>query len=431
MATYYISASGNDAHDGLTPATAWQTVHDLPSRVPGGSTVRLRRGDTFFGGLRMPGGVSNDARTVITTYGDGAKPQICLYKTISDERVWEEIKPHVWRVDLLDTTCFSGNVFAANANAGFLITEGKICGEKMWTLDDLSIRRWWEFYNDERYLYVTCNRNPCFYGEIQVAVGDIGVTLGDFCTVEDLEICGGSYHGINGCVSDATVRRCDIHHIGGGQLCPERCQRVRFGNGVEFFNGGKRITVEDCTISDVYDVAFTMQGYVTPGWEDVVFRRNRLWNNMQSFEIWTSTDAPTGGMRRCRFEQNVCVGAGYCWSYEVRPDHINSAHLLLYATRAAEHDITVQDNVFYDCRREMFHKGDFADAPTEAFPADYVSRRNALFIRPDGYLCDMKYTFRATELARMQSEIGRELDSTITFLTDAPYDPKTVAYRYG
>ena len=72
----YVAADGNDANDGLTPATAWRTIAKLNSGLPSGGAALLRCGDVFYGMIEVKGGIDSAHRTVITSYGNGPKPVI-------------------------------------------------------------------------------------------------------------------------------------------------------------------------------------------------------------------------------------------------------------------------------------------------------------------------------------------------------------------
>jgi hypothetical protein len=71
---YYVSSSGNDSHDGLSPATAWQTLAKVNSvNFLLGDRIYFEGGATFSGELSLD---ANDGGTatnpvVITSYGTG------------------------------------------------------------------------------------------------------------------------------------------------------------------------------------------------------------------------------------------------------------------------------------------------------------------------------------------------------------------------
>ncbi|MEK7990786.1 MAG: hypothetical protein VSS52_007240, partial [Thiotrichaceae bacterium] len=69
---YYIANNGNDANDGLSQETAWQTLGRVKQEIfPDGAKILLKRGETFRGEMslhKQPQNISFDA------YGDGAAP---------------------------------------------------------------------------------------------------------------------------------------------------------------------------------------------------------------------------------------------------------------------------------------------------------------------------------------------------------------------
>ena len=83
---YYISASGDDGADGLTPATAWQSiakVNNSFSLLPVGSTFYFNRGDTFYGTITINKSGTSGSPITLSAYGTGAKPIITGFTTIT------------------------------------------------------------------------------------------------------------------------------------------------------------------------------------------------------------------------------------------------------------------------------------------------------------------------------------------------------------
>ena len=88
---YYISAAGNDGSDGMTPATAWQTLSKINSYIfASGDVILLRRGDSFYGSIVVP-----DSNLSIDAYGNGAKPVITGFTTLSS---WTNAGGGLWQV---------------------------------------------------------------------------------------------------------------------------------------------------------------------------------------------------------------------------------------------------------------------------------------------------------------------------------------------
>jgi len=53
-ATFYISNTGNDTNDGLSPNTAWQSIEKVSSTLlEDGSSILFKRGDVFRGKMSI------------------------------------------------------------------------------------------------------------------------------------------------------------------------------------------------------------------------------------------------------------------------------------------------------------------------------------------------------------------------------------------
>src|SRR4051794_32326059 len=72
--TYYVSASGNNAHSGTSPSDAWQTIARVNAQdFSPGDRILFEAGKTFSGNLYFD---SNDMGTAaspieISSYGSG------------------------------------------------------------------------------------------------------------------------------------------------------------------------------------------------------------------------------------------------------------------------------------------------------------------------------------------------------------------------
>ena len=76
--TYFIDATGgNDANDGLTEQTAWQTLNKVNSfPFAPGENVLFKRGERWRGSLTIPSSGTADMPIVFGAYGDGPLPII-------------------------------------------------------------------------------------------------------------------------------------------------------------------------------------------------------------------------------------------------------------------------------------------------------------------------------------------------------------------
>ena len=87
--TYYISATGNNSNDGLSPATAWQTIAKVNSfNFAANDNILFNRGDSFYGGIIVKTGGLN-----FGAYGAGAKPIITGLSTFTG---WVNLGGNIW-----------------------------------------------------------------------------------------------------------------------------------------------------------------------------------------------------------------------------------------------------------------------------------------------------------------------------------------------
>ena len=378
MATYYISVSGCDSNDGLTPETPWKTIQKLNSSVKCGDTICFKRGDTFYGQIRAPKGNTSTTPTTYTSYGEGTKPIISEYKT-ARHNVWEAYGDGIWRIDLTNTNNIDGNVSELDTNVGFMKVNGSIKPRKFFELKKLEEQ--WDFYNDKQYVYVKSIADPStLANDIKFACNIINLPFVDNLWVEDIIFIGSGSHGISGTVNHATVRNCEFHELGGSELTTQFRPGVRYGNGLECWTDSSNVRVENCRFSNTFDVAITMQGNnVKRGWVNMTFRGNVIWNCQQGFEIWSNGEFENTGFQNCVFENNVCIDTGYSWGYEVRGNKHCSAHLLIYQIECPLCDVIVRNNTFYNVKVTPIFKA----GGLQAMPSDYKIVNNLFMIAPN------------------------------------------------
>ncbi|MBQ7922848.1 MAG: right-handed parallel beta-helix repeat-containing protein [Clostridia bacterium] len=378
MPTYYVAGHGCDTNDGLTSETPWKTIAKANQTISCGDTVCFRRGDTFYGAILPPDQPDGGEFTTYSAYGDGPKPVVSQFK-IANKDAWESCGDHIWRLDLLDTGKFTGNITEMDTNIGFIKVSGKIYGCNSFTPEKLEND--WDFCADEQYIYIKSEENPGERSDdIRIACNIRCVTFADYLKVENIVFNGTGGHGIAGMIiRHAHIDNCEFHEIGGSVL-DGFGTNVRYGNGIECWTDSCDVLIENCRFSQIYDVAFTMQGNeVTKGWRDITVRNCVMWNNQQSFEVWSDGNLPDTGFVNCVFENNTCLYAGYGWSYEVRPDKENSSHLLMYHLVCPLNGIEVRNNTFAGARLHTIFK---AGGPGYV-PEDYHLTGNTI-LRPAG-----------------------------------------------
>lgn len=410
--TFYVSATGNDNSDGLTPDAPWATIQKANSALPDdGSTLLFHRGDTFFGELDLPFGC------VVGAYGMGDRPILTMYKLLNRAEGWTEHSPGIWKIDLSLPDYHEGYTASNDANIGFLVVDGSVKPALKFTHSELS--QTWDFYCDipDHVLYVATPTNPTALaadikaapnGNAYGATGQVVRCNSGSNEVSDVHITGTGGGGIAGTGPDVHIHHCLIDYIGGSELLG-LSTRLRYGNGVGNWVNTKRWLIEDNEITQVYDAAWSPQGPAGPNdsWEDLTVRNNYIHNCTQTFEFWSMGSALSGGFQRILVEGNRCEQAGYSVFADVRPDQDIRVHLLTYFWETPA-DITIQNNLFdgvyasYCCH---------AREPLVGF----VTQNNIIRMRA-GQKIQYKRPETAEEFDIWQLATGRETDSTMTVL---------------
>ncbi len=271
-ATYYVSATGKDSNDGLSPRSAWQTLDRVNSAaLKPGDSVLFRRGDVWHGQLRP---VSGDATGPVTysAYARGAKPRIYGSVQHNAEADWHDKGGSIWETEGIPVDV--GNIIFDNEKA---------VGIKVWKREDVNGPRKFCYDPDKHVLVVYCEQNPAKrYSSIECALTKfiIDESQRSYVTYTDLDLRYGGAHGIGGWnTSHIIVRNCDLSFIGGGLLNYDQSGKpVRYGNGIEFWIGAQDNLVEGCRLWEIYDAALTNQGSATNTQANITYRNNIIWN---------------------------------------------------------------------------------------------------------------------------------------------------------
>ena len=357
----YLANAGDDAADGRTPATAWRTVEKLNRDLPAGATAYFRCGDVFYGGIEVKGGTDAAHRTVLTSYGKGARPVVTASKTVrADPAVWENFSHCFWRVYLRNPTNFTG-LASSDCNPGFLLVDGEVKPWRRYCRSDLVSP--WDFCGTNGWLYVHADENPAKLAkDIRVALHVHCVQFGSFTVISNIAVRATGAHGMHGgwgCdLTHVRIADCEFENIGGSELPgfeKEWGFRVRFGNGIELGGDAENVIVERCSFRGVYDVCFTMQGYPKKGWRNVQCRNCTMTDCSQAFEVWCRKAPKGAGFANCSFTGNRTLRVGGGWGEMVRPCRKAATPLLVYNMETDSVDIDVSGNVFEEAPHGLVH----------------------------------------------------------------------------
>ena len=350
--TYYVSGTGDDRNDGLSPETAWKSLAKVNgAALRPGDRVLFRCGDVFRGQLRPSSGEIS-APVGYGSYGEGVKPVIQPSVDAGAASRWEKVGKKLWRC-VLPSETETGNIIFNGGDAG--------CAWKVDRRELLKKDLQFCWVKDEKAVYMVSEANPGDrFSSVELAERRHVIDEGGCrnVTYEGLWLRFGAAHGIGGGnVRGITVRNCDICWIGGStNYIDNEGRSVRYGNGIEFWGGAEDVLVENCRVWECWDAGLTNQSSV-PGavQRNIVFRGNEVWNCEYSYEYWQQGDGAV--TENVIFENNVCRDAGKGWGHLQRWNP-NAAHLMFYDTTAKTDGFVIRGNRFENtenCGMRLFN----------------------------------------------------------------------------
>ncbi len=260
MSTYYIDfLNGKDSFDGLSPQSAKKTQELIELKA--GDSVLFKRG-TFFRGILKTVSGSENAPIIYGAYGEGESPVFCASVEVCDKSAWKLTdKENVWEC-----------VFDIKGDVGNFVLDGKCNATFRWEEKDLSEQG--DFFDSrfadgeqrrrnfskQKILFYSKGNPADVYKSIEcVSYADrvLGVLKSNI-VIEDICFKNSGVHALAGAGKNVTIRRCRFENIGGCAWNSDL--KIRFGNGVEFWNYAEDVLVEDCIFKNIYDSCVTHQG---------------------------------------------------------------------------------------------------------------------------------------------------------------------------
>jgi hypothetical protein len=331
-AIYYVNASGgNDGNDGSTPATAWQTINKLNSRLfQPGDTILFKRDEVWREQLTLSSSGTDSNPITIGAYGSGANPLIkrteyhsddnwSLYYDQGGKKIWttayslpEDLAPR----SILEDGNRRTGVYISNSSNPETVLENLTCGPwkgKLYYRKDSAAPQNTEI-GSRRFGIYTNGKSNIVIDSIDVAGPSASVSSLDArsliytsknsrnITVRNLELCladglgisDGEQSGttISGAVNlvyqNLTVSDCQstgIYHRGSGKI--QNC--ISHSNGLLLHDEGDRggigiqggnILVEGCEVYNIGRMHDTVD-FAISIWEPIgtiTIRRNYIHN---------------------------------------------------------------------------------------------------------------------------------------------------------
>ncbi len=344
--TYYVSPNGDDANDGISPQTAWQTVdaiNDHRDRINAGDGVLFERGYVY----RRKTPLVAKSGVTYGAFGKGAKP--ALYGSAANYALsdWKQTdRENVWQLSL-DTREGGIAVF----NHGFETGTPKYYG-----VDELVKNGDFhhDFENGTFYLYLDKGNPASVYDDIEIGTrGDIISVPRDAVnvTIDNLAL---KYAGLFAVIAQENTRgvhitNCEIGWVGG---CRFMKGKVGLGNCISFWKNTADASVENCWLYQAYDAGITPQGVTEAHtYKDLVFRNNLIEYCNYSIEVFDRiADSVWDGLV---IEDNILRFAGYGFMpMNARPDsRTGVSHFLGWTWNYNElsgKGVVIRNNIF-DC----------------------------------------------------------------------------------
>lgn len=401
--TYYVSNSGSDENDGLTPNTAWQTLGKVSSAsLNCGDGVLFCRGDLFRGTVKTASGVSYGA------YGDGEKPKFYGWeKDLADPSLWEleDAEHFIWhfKEKILDvgTLVFddgeahSRKLIPSYVDGRFVCRNDEsrlfVMSEEM--TKDLDLYWYYEdrltttpskdlsfpipIVDDKSFgdLYLRCDgENPAVRFSSFEALTKRPMFLVGECknvTIDNLCMKYIGHHAVcaGGHVVGLQVTNCEIgwiggtiqHYFGTDPNYPQgsRGSVTRFGNAIEIYGGCENYRVENCYIYQVYDAGITHQITTwgkTYNMSDIKYIGNVVEDCVYAIEYFLEmNEGDTASiMKNILISKNILRRSGYGWGQQRH--NVDTPALIKgwsYENRAD--NFVIEENIFDRSAYRMLH----------------------------------------------------------------------------
>ena len=418
-AEYYVSASGDDRNPAAGPTRPWRTIAKVNSfAFAPGDVIRFERGGTWREQLDPRSG-SEKGSITYTAYGEGPKPLLLGSVEKNRPSDWQQAGPSLWRAGPFP--CDVGNIVFNN---------GQLCGIKVWRDSDVNAphKFWYDAKGGTILLYG--QRCPAeIYQDTECALTRHIISQGgkSYVVYDGLHLAYGAAHGVGGGgTHHIVVRNCDLCFIGGGhQYTTPSGHHVRYGNGIEFWDGAHDNLVEHCRIWDIYDAGFTNQGGSKNSQYNITYRKNVIWNCEYSFEYWNRPETST--THDIYFEDNLCFNAGHGWSNAQRPWHAG-VHLMFFSNSAQTRRFFVRRNVFHAAKHSTINLDAAHWNGLEELTLDenlYCQPADTLLV---GWSAT---TYKPDALAAYQQRTGKDARSVLVTLKSLAASPARMELRVG
>lgn len=420
--TYYVSADGTSS-DGTDINNPMSLKQANKKKFNGNDRVLFKSGDIFYGTINFNVQASKNEMFYIGSYGDGEKPIISGANILINREAWSLDEQGIYKIDLSDYSNFEGigRTYWEPYNIGFIADEnGNIYGARKKSKELLVDEN--DFFCENNYLYIKSTKNPSDkFGKIKFVSKNSLVNISSYTILTNLNIQYAGVHGIvkkdDKDIEDVYIHDCIVQNIGG--CVQNKDTFTRYGNGIEFWNQGENILVENCIVRNIYDTGFTFQGNnVTSGFINITARNNIFINCSHSVEIFcrndkSGDDAIEIGINNCVIQNNQSINQGYGWGYNVRPDKGEVAELTIWSLPQNKSNFKVNDNKYYNSRNIRYYYSSKKN--------NYTLKKNTVIDNNKAYISSKTTLINGQGNYEDQSilkEYNQDQNSEITLITE-------------
>ena len=385
---YFVSNSGNDHANGLTPETAWATLNKVEkANLKYGDAVFFERGGTWYGRLRMKHGVTYSA------YGAGAKPTITgspqdaaqedkwtLYAETADGgKIWQ----YAEETEDCGVILFNGGEVVArkayplwngqeyvHADGTAYVMEAELADLEFLPAVDLrGVQLWDNIEGDGRKgpLYLRCDAgNPGeVYEKIEMAVISSATTtaLEGWNAIDNLHFRCYTVSGMDcNCHDNIVYQNCEAAWCGGGlksyQQSIYNSDRISVqisGGGMLLFGSnllGRNNYIHDCENKGIAIVinGSDGDGHASTNRMNILTEGNIIERCGSSVYMWVGNIGADEAWKyeNITFRNNHFVNGNYGWRQRNMLDmEDNYGQLINFNAVRATGDVSFEGNLFY------------------------------------------------------------------------------------
>lgn len=356
MAIYYIdSTNGSNENDGLSKGQP--LLNDKSLRPLPGDKILFKRGSFIRGMLNNISG-SEGMPVTYGAYGEGEPPVFCGSVDLTDAGLWHEEEKNIWSCDAVK-----------NDEVGnFVFDNYEAYGTLRWTKDDLKEQG--DFYDEcfgysenkktvpeKHKVYLYSKINPALiYTSIECVTFNARrlANSGHDIIFENLRFINSGVHAIAGESKSRNIKvlNCEFENIGG---CVWNYDlKIRFGNGVEFWDVAENIEINGCYFNNIYDSAVTHQGMENCKPAENFIITDNVFKKCGMAAYEQRDKLPLYAV----FNNNICIDAGEGFSKqgEVMPRRSEiwpqpmGHHVFLWRIedKTAGGKLEIKNNIFYN-----------------------------------------------------------------------------------